>query len=362
LASVEEPIRTLNAKSSGRIPRHIMNANPALEQVNYAAARAIYLDPDPTVLRGVLACGMFVRFWTYSSTNQSPGRKRRLRHSDIHGRLASRREGGTVSSYIAAETAELRREQQEQARQTTRLRNRFGVGLGDLTEEEAIRYAQMVSEESFLQDEQRRTSASDTNDTGSTADLGDTGSSLGSSAGDTITPEPSVSGASASYLPVLQEETDDDYEAQIQRALRLSLMEGVNDAGQSPRGNASGEYEVEVKTKESKKRNRKSKRSSSSSPATSQVHSPRVQYGESSRGGLGLLATGASSVPSSVGVDHDDELELALQLSLVEEQQRQERIAQEQGHEAVGLAIRDPSSGEEYPWLAPKGKGKGRQA
>ena len=39
LASVLEPVRTLNAKSSGRIPRHIVNANPVLRQADYAAAR-----------------------------------------------------------------------------------------------------------------------------------------------------------------------------------------------------------------------------------------------------------------------------------------------------------------------------------
>jgi hypothetical protein len=335
LASSPEPIRTLSAKSSGRIPRHILHANPALEDANYFAVRAIFLDPDPTSLRGILSFGTFLRFWTYSSSGQS-GRKRRVRHSDIHGRLASRRNGGAVSSYIAAEEAELRHEQENRSRELTRLQKRFGVGLGDLTEEEAIRYAQMISEEAFLQDEQRRLSASDT---GSAADFGDTASSTGSI--DTVTPEPSLSGASsgAPNLQPLQEETDDDYEAQIQRAIRLSLLEGVNDAGQSPRGQSSGEYEFQVKIKTKSKDKKKGKGSSSASPA---ISTPMVPYGESSQ---------ALGSDSGLGADADEDLALALRLSLEEEEARQSRASQ-----AAAL----DSAFDEYPALEVKGKGKGK--
>ncbi|KAK3353448.1 hypothetical protein B0T25DRAFT_607777 [Lasiosphaeria hispida] len=332
LASSLEPVRTLSARSSGRIPRHILNANPALQNANYFAVGAIFLDPDPTALRGVLSFGTFLRFWTYSSTGQSPGRKRRLRHNDIHGRLASRRHGGAVSSYIAAEEAELRHEQEHRSREIARLQKRFGLGLGDLTEEESIRYAQMISEEAFLVEEQCRLSASDT---GSAADIGETGSSTGSI--DTITPEPSLSGASpnASGLPPLQEETDDDYEAQIQRAIRLSLLEGVDDTGQSPQGNSSGDYEFQVKVKAKGKK--KGKQSSSTSPS---ANTPMVPYNSSTN-------VFGSSTPDK-GVDADDDLALALRLSLEEEEARQGRLAQVGG-----------SEWEEYPPLEGKGRGEG---
>ncbi|KAK0715035.1 hypothetical protein B0H67DRAFT_579834 [Lasiosphaeris hirsuta] len=331
LASSLEPVRTLSARSSGRIPRHIVNANPALQNTNYFAVGAIFLDPDPTVLRGILSFGTFLRFWTYSSTGQHQSRKRRLRHNDIHGRLASRRHGGAVTSYIAAEEAELRHEQEHRSREIARFQKRFGLGLGDLTEEESIRYAQMISEEAFLMEEQRRLSASDT---GSAADIGETGSSTGSV--DTITPEPSLSGAcpGTSGLPPLPEETDDDYEAQIQRAIRLSLLEGVNDAGQSPQGNTSGEYEFKVNVKAKGKK--KGKRSSSSSPS---VHTPLVPYGSS-------MNTFGSSTPD-IGVDADNDMVLALRLSLKEEEARQDRVAQ------AGV-----SEWEEYALLEGKGKGK----
>jgi hypothetical protein len=333
------------------VPRHIINANPALRHANYSAVGAIYLDPDPAVLRGVLSFGTFIRYWAYNSTHQGTGRKRRLRHSDIHGRLASRRLYGTVSGYIAAEEAELRREQEHRAREQVRLRNRFGVGLGDLTEEEAIKYAEMISQESFMLDEQRRFSASDT---GSAADIGETASSAGSSmsSADTVTPEPSISGHSPlvpSALPVLEEETEDDYEVQIQRAIRLSLMEGVNDAGQSPRGNSSGDFEVNFTVKEKKKKKRKG---SSVSPSTSlpgsELHTPVVRYGESSRG-----LAGAAAASSSPGVNPDEDLELALRLSLEEEETRQ---ATATAAAAVGLGIQM----DDFPPLRPKGQGKGK--
>ncbi|KAJ9154806.1 F-box/WD repeat-containing protein pof10 [Pleurostoma richardsiae] len=346
LASSPDPIRTLNSRSSGRIPRHTMNANPALRDANYTAVGAIFLDPEPTILRGVLAFGTFLRSWSYSSTHQPTGRKRRLRHSDIHGRLSSRRQGG-VLDYIAAEEAELRLEREHHRREQARLRSRFGVGLGDLTEEEAIRYAQMMSEEAFLVDEQRRTSASDT---GSAADIGETASS---GSFETVTPEPSVSGLSppAAQLSSLAgpsnaggdsnvgiNNDEEDYEQQIQRAIRLSLMEGVNDAGQSPRANSSTDYEFPVRYK-----SKKSKDSASNSPSSSQVHTPLVQYTTP------LEQPGSGAVSASPVAAQDDDMELAIRLSLQEEQERQSRIA------GLGVHVDD------FPSLEVKGKGKGVQ-
>ncbi|KAL2137400.1 hypothetical protein VTI74DRAFT_21 [Chaetomium olivicolor] len=356
LASSLEPIRTLNAKSSGRIPRHILAANPALQHANYFAVRGIFLDPDPTVLRGILAFGTFIRFWTYSSTNQAPGRKRRLRHSDIHGRLASRRNTGTVSSYIAAEEAELRHEQEHRSKEIDRLRKRFGVGFGsgELTEEEALQYAQMISQETFLLDEQRR--ASDTGGS-STVSVGEmsTGSEVGSVA-ETVTPEPSLSGRNANGAgpsganrPVLQEEKEgdhDDYEAQIQRAIRLSLLEGVNDAGEAPHGHpsgGSGEWGCEVQMKTAIKKGKGKGKSSSDV-------SPVENAGRSGFGG-----GGAGAGLRGVGVDADEDLALALRLSLEEEKVRQRRVREQE----AALSSAGWDGVDEYPPLESKGKGKG---
>lgn len=304
LASTLDPIRTVNARSNGRVPRHMLTMNPALAQGNYSAAGAIFLDPNPTVLRGVVSFGAFMRYWAYSSAGHPTGRRRRVRHSDIHGRLASRRQGDTSSRYIAAEEAELRHENEQNAREQARLRNRFGVGaLGDLTEEEAIRYAQMVSEEAYLVEEQRRAS-----DSAADASL-DTASSWSEATTDTITPEPSVVDSAQSVAGANEEE--DDYEQQIQQAIRLSLMEGVNDVGQSPLGNSSGDYEFSVKFKpKGGSKDFKGARSAPSSGSPSAVHTPM---------------TVAQAGPSTQAASQDEDLALAISLSLQEQEQATQR-------------------------------------
>ncbi|KAI1116876.1 hypothetical protein F5Y14DRAFT_405611 [Nemania sp. NC0429] len=326
LASTLDPVRTINSRSPGRMPRHLLALHPTITDTNFSAVGAIHLDPDPTVLHGVVAFGTFVRFWAYSSSNQVPGRKRRLRHSDVHGRPTGRRHGGGVKGYIAAEAEELRDEQRHKAREQARLRSRFGVGINNLSEEEALQYAEMISQESFLLEGQRRTSASDT---GSAADL-DTTSTTGSM--DTITPEPSVTDMSpptGSTSAAIETISENEYELQIQTAIRLSLLEGVNDAGRSPKGNSSCEFDGPITFKE-----KKARQPSSSSPSSS--HTPMVKRaGSSSR-----------TITSTTAIA-DDDLELALQLSLAEEESRKAM---------AGLG----TSGDEFPPLSGWGKGKGK--
>ncbi|KAG4254883.1 hypothetical protein FPRO04_12378 [Fusarium proliferatum] len=321
LASTLDPVRTLNARSNGRVPRHMVTMNPTLDESTYSAVGAIYLDPDPTVLRGVVSFGAFLRYWAYSSASHASGRKRRLRHSDVHGRLASRRQGSAVIDFIAAEEAEIKRENEQKAREQNRLRNRFGVGaLGDLTEEEALRYAQMVSEEAFLFEEQRRTS-----DSAADASL-DTASTFSETTTvDTVTPEPSVSDMitppSASTDKVEIAPVEDDYEQQIQQAIRLSLMEGVNDKPPSPQAASSGDYEFSLTYKS--KSGRKNKTSGTASP--------------------GLFKAGSSNNLES----RDYDLELALKLSM-----------EEQGLSAMGAS--SDVQRDEFPALETEGVGKGK--
>ena len=135
--------------AQGLQPRHL--------RLKLGVLNASGVDPDPTALRGVLSFGTSLRYWAYGSSDQAAGRKRRPRHSNAHGRPTGRRLGGAVSGYIAAEEAELRRDNEQRMRERAWLRKRFGVGtLGDLTEEEAMRYAQAMSEEAFRLDERRR--------------------------------------------------------------------------------------------------------------------------------------------------------------------------------------------------------------
>jgi hypothetical protein len=329
LASTMDPIRTLNARSNGRVPRHMMTMNPALREGNYSRVGAIFLDPDPTVLRGVVSFGAFMRYWAYSSTGHPTGRKRRMRHHDIHGRAASRRIGGKVAGYIAAEEAELRRENEQRAREQTRLRKRFGLGaLGDLTEGEAMRYAEMLSEEAYQLDEHRRTSDS-------AADGGlDTASSFSETSLDTVTPEPSIADPTPPTNIVTDDE--DEYEQQIQQAIRLSLLEGVNDLGQSPRGNSSGEYEFAV-TYKPKVNNKKGKRSTSTSPSASHTPMNNPRKGP--------------SVASPFTTTEDEDLAIALSLSM----QDQPAIAS-----ADSLMMSTVHDEDAFPTLDTEGVGKGK--
>ncbi|PSR80629.1 hypothetical protein BD289DRAFT_373662 [Coniella lustricola] len=333
LVSTSEPIRTLCTKSSGRAPRHIVNANPALRLADYSACPAIFLDADATSLRGVLCFGTFIRYWTYSSAAPSIGRRRRTRQPDVHGHLASRRQGHAVKGYIAAEEAELRHEQEHTAREQARLRDRYGVGLADLTEEEAIRYAQMISEEAFLNDELRRTSASDT---GSAADFGETTSTSTSNSLDTVTPEASVSGQSpAVTVPASSRrniDDGDDFEEQLQRALRLSLMESENDLGQLPQNNSSADVAITVAHQA-----QNSNRSVPASFGSSRVYTP-----------LPLNQSWRDVTSPPVSEDIDEDLALALRLSLEDEELRKQRENSELFDES-----------DRFPPLETSGKGKG---
>ncbi|KLU82676.1 F-box and WD domain-containing protein [Magnaporthiopsis poae ATCC 64411] len=390
LASTLEPVRTLNARSSGRLPRAILNANPMLRDANHSAVGAIYLDPDPAAMRGILAFGTFLRYWTYSSDGgaQALGKKRRSRHhADAHGRLGSgRRVGGTVMDYIKAEAAELRRDQEHRVREEARLRSRFGVGLGDLTEEEAIRYAQLISEESFQVDEElRRVNTSD-----EAASVSQSSSSLSLSAVDadgemggsaspgtdqdrstgTVTPDTSPAGAGTalSMQTMLAQQSqaegvgqdgkhDGDYERQIQQAIRLSLLEaGVNEEGQSPRDSSSGEYEFQIKFKPGKKEKKKAAAVAAGSPSRSKQPLPSSSSASQARWGK----NSSNDIPLGGATgSYEDDLELALRLSLQDAEDAAAKSGEGQGWSAAG-AGRSDSADVEFPALEVRGKGKGR--
>ncbi|PTB45809.1 hypothetical protein M441DRAFT_34389 [Trichoderma asperellum CBS 433.97] len=327
LASIVEPIRTINARSNSRVPRQMLVMNPALRENTYSAVGAIFLDPDPTTLQGVVSFGAFLRYWSYGSQGHAAGRKRRVRHADMDNRLASRRQGAAVTDYIASEEAEMHREDEQQAREYSRRLKRFGA-LGDLTEEEAILYAQMVSEEAYHAEEQRRAS-----DSAADASL-DTASSFSENTVETVTPDPSIVEPSASEANGVAES---EYEQQIQQAIRLSLMESVgNEGGQSPietsRGNSSGDFDLPVNVKYKPESSKKGKQSESGSPSSS--HTPV--------GG-----------PLWQTTSEDEDLAIALSLSM-----------QDQGGYSPPPSS-DPDVGlgaqhEEFPSLPGDGFGKGK--
>lgn len=305
LASSMSPIRTLHSRFKSRARRQIAQAQATTQGVgiNMFAAGAICLDPDPTVLRGAVSLGNVLHYWSYSSSaaDAYKSSKRKLRRGERGSSNAGERliSAGRVNlkDYIANEKYEMERETVERQKHADRLAGRFGTEL--LDEDEALAYAAMLSQESLEAEEKRRIASE---------------SSVLSSA--TITPEPSVADQSSS--PALK--GDDDLDADIAEAIRLSLGEDSSSAMYDMSTTPPSSFDIPIKYAKSKK---------SGSPRSK--NSP-------SRNGKAIAGTSRQEELS--------DLEFAMQLSLAEEASRKE------------LA----EAGDEFPPLSPapgsKGKGK----
>ncbi|KAL8769474.1 MAG: hypothetical protein Q9209_004535 [Squamulea sp. 1 TL-2023] len=279
LASTSESIRTLNSRFSSRARRRLVQAeaSPQGVEINLFAAGAIFLDPDPTVLQGMVSLGTHLRYWSYSSSaaDQYKSNKRRLRRSERGSNQgADRFTGmgrGALKDYIANEKFELEKDKIDKRKEEERLSGRFGLDLlgPGATEDEILAYATMLSEEAAASDEQRRKSESE-----------------GSSGNETILEEYSSAAASEQAA----EDVDQSMDPDIAEAIRLSLQ-------QTNVGHGHGTPEASFPIKF-----RKSKRAPSSSP-------PRKN--EPSLGQRNLAN------PSE-----QDDLEFALQLSLAEDRSR----------------------------------------
>lgn len=301
LASNMQPIRTLNSRFSSRARRRLVQAqaSPQGVGINLFAAGAICLDPDPTVLRGMVSLGTHLRYWSYSSSaaDQYKSHKRRLRRSERGSNTGGGGFTNTVRSnlkdYIASERYELDREKDQRRKESQRFAGRFGTHLLDGSEEEMLAYAAMLSQETLEEENKRRES--------------DTSAIASSTSATNTDKAPTPTGSS----PVRSApKTDDELDADMEEAIRQSLVSS------SP----STPPTWEVSVKKAKQKGRKSA-SARASPRTS----PQI--------------VGSSSNEHEV-----NDLDFAIQLSLAEEQSRKDAGGGE---------------GEEFPTLA-TGKGKGK--
>jgi hypothetical protein len=329
LASTLQPVRTLNSRFSSRARRRLVQAAASIQGVgiNLYAAGAIAIDPDPTVLRGMVSLGTHLRYWSYSSSSadQYQSKKRRLRRSAERGSNGSSDKftstgRGALMDYIATEQEELKNEKMRRERQEARLQARFGVGLGGLSGEEALRYAEMISTESFRKDEERRAG-----DSGYAADSGDPSSMQSTwSSSATATPEGSVQGRMRSPT----QSTDEGFDQDLEEAIRLSLLDGVDSGGRSPKASGSGAYDIPITYKQKKK----GRRSASSSPSSSQVPKHRARLTESASQSHGVAA---------------DDLDFALRLSLAEEVSRTGKPVEVDGRrQEEFLSLESPVGGK----------------
>ena len=170
LTSTTQPIRTLNSRFSSRARRRLVQAQASVQGVgnNYYAAGAVVLDPDPTILRGMVSLGTHLRYWSYSSTSADAyksSKRRQLNRRAERGSNAAANEQkfshtgrGALKDYISVEKQELEREKVAKHKEDERLSGRFGVGLlgAGASEEELLAYATMLSTESWTSDEVKR--------------------------------------------------------------------------------------------------------------------------------------------------------------------------------------------------------------
>lgn len=207
LASSTQSIRTLNSRFSSRARRHLAQAQAAAHGVgqhNYFAAGAICLDPDPTRLRGIMALGTQLRYWSYSSSaaDRYKSAKRRLRYSQRGNNTSPESQKfnnsgrGALHDYIVSEKRELEREKVAREKERARLHGRFGVDLlgPDASEDDMLAYACMLSEESYTSrdsgSEHRSESSLSSSDTVGLGEGEGEGADAGAGAGAAATPTP----------------------------------------------------------------------------------------------------------------------------------------------------------------------------
>ncbi|KAF5847300.1 hypothetical protein GGP41_000004 [Bipolaris sorokiniana] len=281
LASTMSPVTTLHSRHASRARRQLVQAQASVQGVgiNMFAAGAIYLDPDPTVLRGAVSLGNQLRFWSYSSSaaDQYRSSKRKLRRAERGSNNTGERFPGAgranLKNYIANEQFELERDRLERHKQAEHLAGRFGTEM--LSEEEALAYAAMLSQEAMEAEEQRRIERE-----------------MSALSSETVTPESSVRGqASTSVL-----ENDEELDADIAEAIRLSLNDNQDPDTFTSTLTPPSAYDIPIKYAKGKK----------SSPARSRNDTPQK-----------IMA--GSSIENEMS-----DLEFAMQLSLAEEQSRRD--------------------------------------
>lgn len=324
LASTTQPIRTLNSRFSSRARRRLVQAEASAQGVgiNLFAAGAIALDSDPTLLRGIVSLGTHLRYWAYSSSaaDEASSKKRRLRRSSVRGQngAADRYTNsgrGAIMDYIVNEQHELQAEKRRREAEKEHLHGRFGVGLAGLSEEEAVAYALLVSEEAAQKEQERMFVEASAN-----ASPAPDAFWTSPTASTAVSRTPSPSRASASSAPTPRLKTEDELEDDIEEAIRLSLLEASGGAAESsfdlnytaPPG-TSGSFDVPFVVK-----SKKNRRSKSTSPSASQAGGSPNRMGPKGKG-----------KGKEKAVELDD-LDYALQLSLAEEESR--RAAERERH------------------------------
>ncbi|RMY41064.1 hypothetical protein D0866_00850 [Hortaea werneckii] len=395
LGSSLQPIRTMNSRFSARARRRLAQAqaSPQGVGINLFAAGAICLDPDPTVLRGMVSLGINLLYWSFSSSAADQYRssaKRRLRRSERGSNNVVGGGGGSgfstatrnnLKDYIAHEQNELELEKVQRNREHQRFVGRYGTEFLDGSEEEQMAYVAMISQESFEKETKGRSSSflfeGPTTTTAEgmssavgypTADGKDArqgGGARGRAngiAGDRHKGHGSDATASSS-MPGGRVQEDEETDADVAEAIRQSLL---SSSAPSEGGDLNA-YEIPFRRKKSTAKDRDNFFDPGVASPTQNAASTTMPSGSSQKhsGGGGDDGGKANEL---------DDLEFAMQLSLTEEESRREQRRKQQQWEEEGFGDEDRDgdgngnengSGDDFPALVEgggvmKGKGKGR--
>lgn len=173
LASTLQPLRTLSSRHAINNRRRAVLAaqqnprNVPLNQPRHSlAANAICLDPDSMVLRGIVAIGGYLKYWSYSSITAEDdltrSQKRRLKRGSNKSNVGGGFMEGTsfnstgrranVKNFVSQELHQRvldEREREKESKEDRRIAGRFGLDLlgEDASEEDLFAYAKLLSEE-----------------------------------------------------------------------------------------------------------------------------------------------------------------------------------------------------------------------
>lgn len=352
LASTLLPIRNIHSKFSLRARRRIAQADAGAQEEfgvgdNQFAARCLVLDPDAVSLRGAVALGTLIRYWCFSSSSD-PDKKRRKLGPRSRASGTPSRGRGAIKAVIDSEAKYLFRLKEQEHKEKEEFKSRYGVTSGReaLSEEEMVEYATMISRETFELE--------------SGGVVVNWDESINSR---TVTP-PSVSSyCTADEYKSPTEGVDEEEDLELAEALRLSLL-GVSgdDSGPHQTGEVWEDADYLYSDFGSTRYNSPplyATASSSSSSSKPGGGGPGKSYGSTSSPvksggwerlpldqidewpGVGGKGKGKVEGYDKAEEEFETELEMAIKLSLIEEEDRRGIM------EALG---------EEYEG----GKGKGR--
>ncbi|CUS08603.1 unnamed protein product [Tuber aestivum] len=160
LASTYSPLRSIYSRFSTRARRRLAQAdaaalgpgNDALGD-NQFAARCLVLDPDPTRLRGAVALGTRIRYWCFSSPSLGPNTPKRSKKPRVGGGVSGTpsSDRGEIKGIIISDSGDLLKERERENKARIELEKRYGVtsGRAALSEEEMVEYARMISMETY---------------------------------------------------------------------------------------------------------------------------------------------------------------------------------------------------------------------